>query len=77
MAGPHPSFVWPYGQSAGSARRSDESPEEKEAWEKRCSDYLTWRDTHYPMSITPVNELTDEDKPVSYTHLTLPTNREV
>jgi len=62
MAGPHPSFVWPYGQSVGSARRSDESQEEKEAWEKRCSEYLAWRDTHYPMSITPVNELTDEDK---------------
>ena len=46
MAGPYPTFVWPYGQSAGSARRADETPDEYETWKRRRTSYLTWRDSH-------------------------------
>lgn len=59
MAGPYPTFVWPYGQSAGSARRADESRAEYDAWQERRAAYMAWRDTTYPDSITPRDELGD------------------
>lgn len=72
MAGPYPTFVWPYGQSAGSARRADETPDEYETWKRRRTSYLTWRDSHYPMSITPVDELDGheggQEKPAAAAH---------
>ncbi|WFD29456.1 RNA helicase [Malassezia sp. CBS 17886] len=61
VTGPFPAFVWPYGQSVGSARRSDETPEEFEAWQQRRAEYTAWRDAHFPASITPVGELDEED----------------
>lgn len=67
MAGPFPTYVWPYGQSAGSARRADETPEELAAWEQRRAAYLGWRDAHYPASITPRDELPD-DAPSPWAH---------
>lgn len=57
VAGPFPTFVWPYGQSAGSARRADETDEERAAWNARRTEYLEWRDATYPFSITPEAEL--------------------
>lgn len=57
ISGPFPTPLWPYGQSAGSARRSDETPEELKEWEVRRAAYLDWRNAEYPNSITPVAEL--------------------
>ena len=56
VGGSFPACVWPYGQSAGTARRSDESSEEYTAWEKTKDEYCAWRDTHFPASITPSSE---------------------
>ncbi|KOS14292.1 hypothetical protein Malapachy_3925 [Malassezia pachydermatis] len=68
MAGPFPTYVWPYGQSAGSARRADESPAELEAWKERREAYMSWRDTNYPSSITPTAELEDDAKNSPWEH---------
>lgn len=62
IGGPFPTYVWPYGQSAGSARRSDETDEELAAWQDRRKAYLQWRDTNYPDSITPCAELEQPDE---------------
>ncbi|WFD25440.1 RNA helicase [Malassezia nana] len=59
VSGPFPTFVWPYGQSAGSARRADETDEEHAAWAARRTAYLEWRDATYPASITPQGEMDD------------------
>ena len=67
VAGPFPTFVWPYGQSAGSARRADETDEERAAWEARRTEYLEWREATYPSSITPEAEL-DEVPPSPWAH---------
>lgn len=56
IGGPFPTTVWPYGQSAGSARRSDEREEEFSEWKTRRTAYLEWREANYPSSITPVAE---------------------
>ncbi|WFD42274.1 RNA helicase [Malassezia psittaci] len=61
ISGPFPTPVWPYGQSAGSARRSDESSEEITEWEKRRSAYCDWRNANFPASVTPIAELENPD----------------
>ncbi|PKI85874.1 hypothetical protein MVES_000355 [Malassezia vespertilionis] len=57
LSGTFPTPVWPFGQSHGSARRSNETQDEFEAWKQRRTDFLQWRDANYPASITPTGEL--------------------
>lgn len=63
VSGSFPVCVWPYGQSRGTARRSDETPEEYAQWERTMNEYVAWRDANHPASITPTSEPSPWIKP--------------
>ncbi|WFD33578.1 RNA helicase [Malassezia cuniculi] len=63
VSGSFPAIVWPYGQSAGTARRANETPEEFAEWERSKNEYQAWRDANYPASITPSSEASEWPKP--------------